>query len=171
MRKTTILSNTFIVIQLVFSITFVGCGGKEKTSANADGSLEGTITLSGAFALYPLANKWAEEFRKIHPDVRLNISAGGAGKGMADALAQAVDLGMLSREIKPEEINSGAWPIAVTKDAVIPTVNPNNPAAAELKLKGMSREEFVKIFVTGEIKTWGQASNTSHAEKINVYTR
>ena len=59
--------------------------------------------MSGAFALYPLANKWAEEFTKIHPDVRFNISAGGAGKGMADALAAAVDLGMLSREIKKEE--------------------------------------------------------------------
>ena len=47
--------------------------------------------MSGAFALYPLANKWAEEFQKIHPDVRFNISAGGAGKGMADALARAVD--------------------------------------------------------------------------------
>jgi phosphate transport system substrate-binding protein len=171
MRKTTILSNTFIVIQIVFSITFVGCGSKEKTSANANGSLEGTITLSGAFALYPLANKWAEEFGKIHPDVRFNISAGGAGKGMADALAQAVDLGMLSREIKPDEINIGAWPVAVTKDAVVPTINPANPAAVELKLKGLSRDELIKIFVTGEISTWGQVAGGSHPEKINVYTR
>lgn len=148
-----------------------GCGGKENKSSNEGGGLDGTITLSGAFALYPLANKWAEEFGKIHPDVRFNISAGGAGKGMADALAQAVDLGMLSREIKPEEVNAGAWAIAVTKDAVIPTVNPANPAAAELKQKGLSKEEFKKIFVTTEITTWGQAAGTSHSEKINVYTR
>jgi phosphate transport system substrate-binding protein len=171
MRRITILPNTFTIVQIVLFITFAGCGSKEKNSANAYGSLEGTITLSGAFALYPLANKWAEEFGKIHPDVRFNISAGGAGKGMADALAQAVDLGMLSREIKPEEINIGAWPIAVTKDAVIPTVNPANPAAAELKLKGLSRDELIKIFVTGELSAWGQAAGTSDAEKINVYTR
>ena len=75
----------------------MGCGGKQNTEIKSDGSLEGTVTLSGAFALYPLANKWAEEFQKIHPDVRFNISAGGAGKGVADALSQAVDIGMVSR--------------------------------------------------------------------------
>jgi phosphate transport system substrate-binding protein len=68
--------------------------------------MEGTISLSGAFALYPLANKWAEEFKKTYPDVRFNISAGGAGKGVADALGQAVDLGMVSREVKEEEIKN-----------------------------------------------------------------
>lgn len=49
--------------------------------------LQGEIQLSGAFALYPMAVKWAEEFRKIHPKVRIDISAGGAGKGITDALA------------------------------------------------------------------------------------
>ena len=32
--------------------------------------LQGEIQLSGAFALYPMAVKWVEEFRKIHPKVR-----------------------------------------------------------------------------------------------------
>ena len=41
--------------------------------------LQGEIQLSGAFALYPMAVKWAEEFRKIHPKVRIDISAGGNG--------------------------------------------------------------------------------------------
>ena len=127
--------------------------------------------MSGAFALYPLANRWAEEFQKIHPDVRFNISAGGAGKGMADALAQAVDLGMLSREIKPEETNIGAWSIAVTKDAVVPTINPENPVAGILKQKGVSQEELSKIFITGEITSWGQVIGTANNSKIKVYSR
>jgi len=42
---------------------------------------KGTLTLSGAWALYPMAVRWAEEFRKINPEVRIDISAGGAGKG------------------------------------------------------------------------------------------
>jgi len=44
--------------------------------------LKGTITISGAWALYPMVVKWAEEFRKLNPDVRFDISAGGAGKGL-----------------------------------------------------------------------------------------
>jgi len=164
MRKISI----FPLIAL-FLFILQGCGGNARKS---DGTgLEGTVTMSGAFALYPLANRWAEEFQKIHPDVRFNISAGGAGKGMADALAQAVDLGMLSREIKPEETNSGAWSVAVTKDAVIPTMNPKNPVADVLKQKGLSQEELTKIFITGEITTWGQVTGTLNASKINVYSR
>ena len=68
--------------------------------------LQGEIQLSGAFALYPMAVKWAEEFRKIHPKVRIDISAGGAGKGITDALAKVVDLGMVSRDIYPQELES-----------------------------------------------------------------
>ncbi|MCE8429450.1 MAG: hypothetical protein J5U19_13805, partial [Candidatus Methanoperedens sp.] len=48
--------------------------------------LEGTISLSGAFALYPMAVRWGEEFQKLHPKVKVDISAGGAGKGMTDTL-------------------------------------------------------------------------------------
>ena len=153
-------------------VTILGCGGKkDSTTDGASGKLEGTISLSGAFALYPLANKWAEEFNKTYPDVRFNISAGGAGKGMADALAGAVDLGMISREIKDEEKAKGAWPVAVTKDAVIPTISSSNPVLAALKEKGLTKEEFRKIFITAELKTWGQAIETSAPEKINVYSR
>jgi phosphate transport system substrate-binding protein len=62
------------------------CGGGEKSSGEEAKEVNGTITISGAFALYPLVNVWAEEFRKKYPDVKFNISGGGAGKGMADLL-------------------------------------------------------------------------------------
>lgn len=158
-----------LYLGLTISLLSIGCvKRKDNKSGN---QTEGTISLSGAFALYPLANKWAEEFRKSYPNVRFNISAGGAGKGMADALAKAVDLGMLSREIKEEEVAKGAWYISVTKDAVIPTINTRNPVWNDLKQQGLSQEEFRKIFVTGEIKTWGEAVNTGVKENIIVYTR
>lgn len=159
-----------LYLGIAISILSVGCGKRNKENDSVN-QAEGTISLSGAFALYPLANKWAEEFKKTYPNIRFNISAGGAGKGMADALAKAVDLGMLSREIKDEEVAKGAWYISVTKDAVIPTINTNNPVLKELKQQGLSQEEFRKIFVTGEMKTWGEAVNTGARENITVYTR
>ena len=63
-----------------------------------------------------------EEFQKIHPNVQFNISGGGAGKGMTDALSGAVDIGMVSRAIKPAEVSQGAYGVAVVKDAVFPVV-------------------------------------------------
>ncbi len=136
-----------------------------------DQELEGTVTLSGAWALYPMAVKWAEEFQKIHPKIRVDVVAGGAGKGMADALAGAVDIGMISRDIYPEESRKGAWWVAVTKDAVVPIVNENNPVIKDLIAKGMKRDTFVGIWITGMVKTWGEIIGSTSSTLINVYTR
>jgi phosphate transport system substrate-binding protein len=132
--------------------------------------LEGTISISGAFALYPITVKWADEFKKLHPKVVFNISAGGAGKGITDALSGLVDIGLASRDIDPAEVKKGAYTIYVTKDAVVPTFNTGNPDAAELLAKGVKKDQFLNIFVTGNIKNWKQLSGKASVP-IHVYTR
>ena len=134
-------------------------------------NLKGQISLSGAFALYPLAVKWAEEFKKLHPNVKIDVSGGGAGKGITDALAKVVDLGMVSRELKPEEITKGAWFVAVAKDAVVPTINAKNPKIKELLAKGLTQATATKIFVTEEYKTWGQVLGIQSNIPLHLYVR
>jgi phosphate transport system substrate-binding protein len=132
--------------------------------------LKGTINISGAFALYPITVKWAQEFKKLHPNVTFNISAGGAGKGITDALSGLVDIGLASRDISPEEVKKGAYTIYVTKDAVVPTFNTGNPDAAVLLSKGVKRDQFLNIFVTGGIKNWNQLGGKVSVP-IHIYTR
>lgn len=134
-------------------------------------NLEGTISLSGAFALYPMAVKWADEFKKLHPKVKIDLSAGGAGKGMTDALAKMVDIGMVSREVNPEELKKGAYAVAVTKDAVVGTISAKNPNLADILLHGLKKDAINNIFITGKYKTWGQAVGTKSAVPIRIYTR
>ena len=89
-------------------------GGCSQTAGSASaGEMSGTITVSGAWALYPMMVRWSEEFQTLYPTVEFDISAGGAGKGMADALAGAVDIGMVSRDIHQEEIDQGAFWVVV----------------------------------------------------------
>jgi phosphate transport system substrate-binding protein len=160
----------------VVSITLIGSGlaacGGQPASQPQGSEPAGTITASGAFALYPLMVKWGEEYSKLHPDVKFDISAGGAGKGMTDALGGQVDLGMVSRSIKPEEEQKGAYWVAVVKDAVFPAINAKNPALNELLSKGVTHDQFVDIFITGKIKTWGElAGRPEITDAIHVYTR
>jgi phosphate transport system substrate-binding protein len=160
---------TVLVLSMLLSLA-AGCAPKPAASTGAD--LKGTITVSGAFALYPMMNTWAEEFKKLHPDVEFDVSAGGAGKGMADALAGAVDIGMVSRDISPEEEAKGAFWIPVVKDAVFATVNAQNPVLQELLAQGLKKDTFIGIYITGEIKTWGQAVGKPEiTDEIHVYTR
>jgi phosphate transport system substrate-binding protein len=103
--------------------------------------------------------------------VKFDISAGGAGKGMTDALAKMVDIGLVSREISTEEVKKGAFAIAVTKDAVVATVSAKNPNIADILANGIDRDAAVNIFITGKAKTWGQALGTKSSVPIRVYTR
>jgi phosphate transport system substrate-binding protein len=141
-------------------------------AAATEEQLSGTISVSGAFALYPMMTVWADEFQKLHPDVQFDVQGGGAGKGMTDLLSGAVDIGMISRSIKPEEESLGAYWVAVTKDAVFPLISNQNPVAADLIAKGISQDSFNKIFLTGEIKTWGEVVGKPEVkDEIHIYTR
>jgi phosphate transport system substrate-binding protein len=130
----------------------------------------GHITLSGAWAIYPLAVKWAEAFRKTHPNVRIDVSAGGAGKGMTDALSGAVDIGMVSREVDPTEKKRGAFPVFIAKDGVFVTISSNNPSARSILSHGVSRQTLIDAYITGKIKTWKQFSGGPSAP-LHLYTR
>jgi phosphate transport system substrate-binding protein len=133
--------------------------------------ISGNIIISGAFALYPMVVKWKDEFEKIHPDVVIDVSAGGAGKGMADVLSNMVDIGMVSRDIHPEEITKGAWFVAVAKDAVVVIVNDKNPALKDIMTLGLRKEGLVDAWVTGKAKTWGDILDKTQPYPLNVYTR
>ena len=160
-----------LISLLIVSVLFGVACWKESQTQSTEKELEGVISVSGAWALYPMVVKWAEEFQKIHSDVRIDVAAGGAGKGMADCLAQVVDIGMVSRDIYPAEIEKGAWWVSVTKDAVVPTMNQNNPMSEELLAKGVKKETFIDIWITGKIKTWGQVAGAEADDSIHVYTR
>lgn len=151
-----------LLLFLTAAILFSSCQ-KQETK-------EKSISISGAFALYPMAVKWAEEYKKLHPDLKIDISAGGAGKGMTDALSGIVDLGMVSRAITKEELDKGAWYIAVTKDAVLPTINSKNPVLNELLAKGLPKDTFKKIW-GAELKEWNMGTGDNAKQQINVYTR
>lgn len=162
-----IIAALSIAASVIFSIS--SFKPMEKKQSPTD-DLEGTISISGAFALYPITVKWAGEFKKLHPKVVFNISAGGAGKGITDALSGLVDIGLASRDIDPSEVQKGAYTIYVTKDAVVPTFNTGNPNAALLLKKGVTKAEFQNIFVSGSIKNWKEVAGSTDVP-IHIYTR
>ena len=151
-----------VLVIVLASLLLSACGGGDQN----------TIAISGAFALYPMMTRWAEEYQRVNPDVQFDISAGGAGKGMTDALSNAVEIGMVSREISPEEEAKGAFWVSVTKDAVFPVISVQNPVMQDIMAQGIPQETFVKIFITGEIKTWGEVVGKPQiTDEIHVYTR
>lgn len=158
------MRKSIISIVLVISALASAC------AAQAAGSV--TLATSGAFALYPMMQRFAEEYSKIHPEVKFDITAGGAGKGVADALAGATDFGMVSRDLKQEELDQGAVGVAVTRDAVFVVVNAKNPYIEQILAQGLTTEALGKLYITQEYKTWGDLlGDPSITDAVNVYTR
>ncbi|WP_400263484.1 PstS family phosphate ABC transporter substrate-binding protein [Sphingobacterium sp. SG20118] len=162
--------NTFIISSLLF-VNINSCAPKIENGYSKERGFEGNISLSGAFALYPLVVLWSEDFKKENPNVRFNISAGGAGKGIADALSGMVDIGLVSRDLHAEEIKKGAYPIHVAKDAVICTINANNPNYSLLKERGLTQSELKNIFINDKYKTWNDIDSRFTKDPVIIYTR
>jgi len=132
---------------------------------------EGRVSISGAWALYPMVVKWAEEFQKAYPQVKIDVQAGGAGKGIADAIAGMVDFGMVSRDVNPAEIEKGAFPIPVTKDAVVPMINVKNPCLSDILSKGLTQKAFTDIWINETVETWQAVVGGKIPAPLHVYTR
>ncbi|MEE4198983.1 MAG: PstS family phosphate ABC transporter substrate-binding protein [Bacteroidales bacterium] len=175
MKNTNFFLLAILGIILATAISCKNNPGQDKpaTETTKEQTLSGTITISGAFALYPITARWAEEFQKIHPRVRIDISAGGAGKGMTDALSGMVDLGMFSRGITEVEKAKGVWWIAVTQDAVLPTMNARSPYAENIHKQGFTSRDFEEIFIQNKIRNWKKWAEGTPAKDLsmNVYTR
>jgi len=156
-------------VAIAFVIVLVATATMSTQPVKA-AELSGTITMSGAWAIYPLAVKWGEAFKKLHPKVTMNISAGGAGKGMTDALSGSVDIGMVSREVDKAEKAKGAYPVFIAKDGVFPTVCAKNPAVKNILAKGITKAIFIDLYINAKSLTWKKVAGGPSAP-VHTYTR
>lgn len=166
-RLTTKSISIFVLLALIQG----GCAPKNSSGWDPEKGLQGTISISGAFALYPLVVLWSEQFKEIHPHVRFNISAGGAGKGIADALTGMVDVGLVSRDIHQQEIDRGGYVVHVARDAVVATISDQNPNLASVLRQGIKQEEFKRLFVDGTVSRWSQINPSFSNDDLHVYVR
>jgi len=102
-----------------------------------------------------VALAWAEAYMQLHPEVRISVTGGGSGTGIAAMINGTVDIANASRAMSPEEIEAakknGFDPIefTVAGDAIAVVVNPSNPVN-ELTLQQIS------AIYTGVITNWSQ---------------
>ncbi len=80
-----------------------------------------------------LALAWAESYTSRFPDVRISVTGGGSGTGIAALINGTVDIANASRQIKAEELENakanGISPVehVVARDAIAIVIHPDNP--------------------------------------------
>jgi phosphate transport system substrate-binding protein len=128
-------------IVLVLSFILISCSSSNNSSPSD--SSASYIENKGSDTIVNLALAWAEQYQSEHPDVRISVTGGGSGTGIAALINNTVDLANASRRIKDEEIaeaqSKGVEPVEhiIARDAIAVIVNPENPVN-ELTLQQIS---------------------------------
>lgn len=118
------------------------------------------ITVAGSTSIQPFADQWAEVFMAQFPGRQINVQGGGSSAGIQAALSGAAQIGMSSRELKPEEKILTEFVVAWDGLAII--VHLSNP------VNNLTLEEVKKIFA-GEIVSWKEVGGLNRP--IHVVTR
>jgi len=134
---------------------------------------ENAIRVEGSDTMINLAQAWAEEYNKTHPDISVQVLGGGSGVGIASLIDGNCDLANTSRKMKESEIklareNRGEEPkeIIVGYDALAVYVHKDNP------LETISIEELADIYgEKGQLAKWSQLGVKDNALGTDEITR
>jgi phosphate transport system substrate-binding protein len=135
----------------LLAVALASCGG-----GGPKGPGKTIIQDKGSDTMVNVAQVWAEEYRKIAPNVEVEVSGGGSGVGLAALVKGTVDLANASRDIKPSESeqaqkNTGKAPKGFTVgfDALAVYVHPSNP------LEEITIEQLAQIYAeNGRFDRW-----------------
>jgi phosphate transport system substrate-binding protein len=144
---------------LLLCLAVTGCKpGGSSSPGGASGTTHQTIQNKGSDTMVNLAQAWAEEYRKVDPNVSVEVSGGGSGVGIAALIKGSVDIANSSRDMKPEEFdqtrkNTGkeAKEFTVGYDALAIYVHKDNP------LTEITTDQIAQIYAEGgKISRWSE---------------
>lgn len=142
----------FLLLVLVMAGTACGVG-PYAPSDDVDQTTSQTIENKGSDTIVNLALAWAERYQMINPAVRISVTGGGSGTGIASLINGTVDIANASRQIKTEEVknaqDNGVNPVefVIARDAIAVIVNPTNP------VDRLSLQQISDIY-SGKIENW-----------------
>ena len=148
-RSSLVLTLYSLAAALATCLLQTGCGPSSSGGGGTAGS-GATIQVKGSDTMVNLAQAWAEEYKKVAPDVDVEVSGGGSGVGIAALEKGTIDIADASRNMKPEEMetakkNTGKDPkeFIVGYDALAIYVNKANP------LNEITLDQIAQIYREG----------------------
>ncbi|MDC1025256.1 PstS family phosphate ABC transporter substrate-binding protein [Flavobacteriales bacterium] len=157
-------------------ITIVGllmsCGGNSDKSKSSE-KLSGDIKIDGSSTVYPITEAVAEEFRNVHPDVRVTVGVSGTGGGFKKFYRGETDISNASRPIKEKEAklcdenNIDYLGLSVAYDGLAVIINPENDWVDYFTV-----EELNKIWhpdAQDNIKYWSQVRESWPNEELHLF--
>jgi len=146
------MRNLGLLLLLLGTLLLTACGSSARAQSSAAGSQK-TIEDIGSDTIVNLALAWAEAYQKVNPAVRISVSGGGSGTGLAALINGTTDIANASRKIKDEEKQNAQkngiepYEIEIARDAIGVIVNPENP------VQQLTLQQISDIY-SGKITNW-----------------
>jgi len=143
-----------VLFSFLILITISSCGNSSAQNEPAS-QVVGNIENKGSDTIVNLALAWAEEYQTIHPEIRLSVTGGGSGTGIAALINGTVDIANASRQIKEEErenaLANGSEPVefVIARDAIAVIVHLDNP------VDHLTLQQISDIY-SGKLTNWSQ---------------
>jgi len=169
MKLRQVMNVLGVATALVSTVAVAGSAiDKDVPDYGRASGVSGNLSSVGSDTLANLMTLWAEQFKRIYPNVNIQIQAAGSSTA-PPALAEVTsNLGPMSRKMKDKEIEAfekkhgyKPTPIRVAIDALAVYVNKDNP------IKGMTIAEVDAVFSSTrkcghgkDISKWGDLGVT-----------
>lgn len=142
-----------LTIATLIAVLFMSSCGPASSAETASDSPAAYIENKGSDTIVNLALAWAERYQGDHPNIRISVTGGGSGTGIASLINGTVGIANASRQIKSEEIetaqSNGVEPLEhiIARDAIAVIVNPENP------VDKLTLQQIADIY-SGKISNW-----------------
>src|SRR5512135_3746676 len=124
------------VMIILFVVLASGCAAHPQDPGSSTPAASAAyIQNKGSDTIVNLALAWAERYQTEHADVRISVTGGGSGTGIAALLNNTVDIANASRQISAQERAEAqkngidVLEHVVARDAIGVIVNPHNPVS------------------------------------------
>ena len=125
---------------------YISEGNKGAFTSNG---ASGKVVVGGSSSVTPVMEKLIEAYKKVNPNVTLELQQSDSTTGMTKAAEGTLDIGMASRELKDSEKAKGLKDTKIAIDGIAVIVNKDN------SLDSITSEQVKAIF-TGQTTDWSQ---------------
>ena len=157
----------FLLIGFLLLNYSISIGNEAETGNKA--THEGSINVYTSAELYNLTLKWASEYSKINPLIKINVIK-AEDNSIAGMLNSGTGIGFVSAASFNDFSQRPVWNMVVGRDVIVPVMNAKNPFADEIYKRGITSEELTRIFGGSEKPTWGMLLGNSQNIPLHYYT-